>query len=110
MAYTRKTWKNGEVITEAGLNNIEEGIVEALAAKDHANSKNNPHGVTPEQIGAAKSNLSNASGTFSGVVKANATAGAAVGTAQLRNIKGGTTDLAAGSSALATGEIYLCYE
>lgn len=31
MAYTPKTWVCGETITDAGLNNIEEGIQEALA-------------------------------------------------------------------------------
>jgi len=28
MAYTRKRWENGEVITATALNNIEDGIVE----------------------------------------------------------------------------------
>lgn len=32
------------------------------------------------------------------------------GTARLRNIKAGTSDLTAGSSSLANGEIYLVYE
>lgn len=57
--YTRKTWVNGEVIYEEALNNMEEGIVEALKAaqtfSSHAANKNNPHGVTAEQIGAAGS-------------------------------------------------------
>lgn len=55
---------------------------------------------------AAKANLSNASGTFGGVVKANATAAASLGTAQVRNVTISNVDLAAGSSALATGESY----
>ena len=80
MAYTRKVWKNGEVITEAGLNNIEEGIVEALAAKDHAANTNNPHGVTIAQIGAAPAY------TY------------------------GFTDLTAGSSPLGTGKVHFVYE
>lgn len=49
-------------------------------------------------------------GTFAGQTKANATAVANVGTAQVRNISAGTTDLTAGTSALATGEIYYVYE
>ena len=49
-------------------------------------------------------------GTFAGQVNANATAVANVGTAQVRNISAGTTDLTAGTSALATGEIYFVYE
>lgn len=32
------------------------------------------------------------------------------GTASLKNIKAGTSDLTAGSSALTTGDIYLVYE
>lgn len=110
MAYTKKTWKNGEVITEAGLNNMEEGIAEALALKDHASNTNNPHSVTAAQVGAAKSDLSNASGTFDGAVKANATAVATLGTAQVRNISINSTDLTASSSALTTGDVYYKYD
>lgn len=46
-------------------------------------------------------------GTFSGEMKATATA---LETAQIRNISAGTTDLTAGTSALATGDIYLVFE
>jgi hypothetical protein len=49
-------------------------------------------------------------GTFAGQVNANATAVANVGTAQVRNITASTTDLTAGTSTLATGDIYLVYE
>lgn len=49
-------------------------------------------------------------GTFAGQVVANASAVATVGTAQVRNIRAGTADLTAGSSSLATGELYLVYE
>ena len=49
-------------------------------------------------------------GTLGGQVQANAGAAAALGTAQVRNIRAGTADLTAGSSSLATGEIYLVYE
>ena len=57
----------------------------------------------------AKANLSNASGTFGGVVKANAAAVSALGTAQVRNVTISATDLTAGSSALATGDSYRVY-
>ena len=67
-------------------------------------------GITPENIGAAKSDLSNASGTLGGQVVANATAVATLGTAQVRNTKISATDLTAGSSALATGDSYHVYE
>lgn len=46
--------------------------------------------------------------TFNGSVVCNGAS--AVGTAQSRNIYAGTADLTAGSSALATGTIYLVYE
>ena len=49
-------------------------------------------------------------GTLGGQVQANAGAAAALGTAQVRNIRAGTADLTAGSSSLASGEIYLVYE
>ena len=49
-------------------------------------------------------------GTLGGRVLANASAVTTLGTAQVRNIQAGTADLTAGSSSLATGEIYLVYE
>ena len=49
-------------------------------------------------------------GTLGGQVAANATAVTALGNAQVRNISAGTTDLTAGTSALATGSIYFMYE
>ena len=49
-------------------------------------------------------------GTLAGQVNANATAVTNVGTAQVRNITASTTDLTAGTSALATGDIYFVYE
>lgn len=69
MAYSRHVWENGEVITEDKLNNIEDGIVEAKqsgesatnaqqaasnaqqALSTHIANKENPHGVTKEQLG-----------------------------------------------------------
>lgn len=39
MSYVRRTWKNGEVITDEKLNNIEEGISEAKSAADQAANK-----------------------------------------------------------------------
>ena len=48
-------------------------------------------------------------GTLGGKVNANVEASAEVGTAQVRDIYAGTTDIGAGS-ALASGVIYLVYE
>lgn len=47
-------------------------------------------------------------GTATGVLKAGGSQ--AIDTAQIRNIYAGTTDLTAGTSALATGTIYFVYE
>ncbi|MFD2171532.1 hypothetical protein [Tumebacillus lipolyticus] len=54
MPYQSKTnWKFDDVVTEQDLNRIEGGIVEALEKVDsHTSRMDNPHGVTPEQIGA----------------------------------------------------------
>lgn len=73
MAYIRRHWVNGEVITDEKLNNIEEGISEAKKAAEDATLKldnsgddaaeakqaienhiaddKNPHGVTAAQVG-----------------------------------------------------------
>ena len=70
----------------------------------HINNKSNPHGVTAGQTGA----LPLSGGTMAGSLKAMSSP--AVGTAQVRNIYAGTSDMTAGSSSLATGTIYLVYE
>lgn len=49
-------------------------------------------------------------GTFSGKVVANQTAVAVLGDAQVRNIKITDTDLVAGTSELASGEVVIVYE
>lgn len=49
-------------------------------------------------------------GTLAGKVMANQDAVSVLGNAQVRNIYAGTTDLTAGVSALATGDIYIVYE
>ena len=49
-------------------------------------------------------------GTFQGTVIANSTSVTSTTTTQLRNIYFGTVDMTANSSALTTGDIYLCYE
>ena len=81
----------------------------------HVADKNNPHGVSPGQIGAAAASHTHdasqiTAGTLAGAVLANAAAAADVGSSQVRNIHAGTGDLTAGSSALASGQIYLVYE
>ena len=74
----------------------------AAAAQSTANGKANAsHTHEASQVTA---------GTLAGQVLANATAQATVTTAQLRNIYASTGDMAAGSTALATGAVYLQYE
>lgn len=45
-----------------------------------------------------------------GKLVANTTAVQTLGTSQVRNIYAGTTDMTAGTTALATGDIYVVYE
>ena len=67
-----------------------------------------PSSFTPSTHNQAASTIT--TGTFGGQVKANATAAATIGTAQVRDIYAGTSDMTAGSSALTSGTIYLVYE
>lgn len=118
------TWLNGikEVLDESTAGNLLNLI------NTHKADTNNPHQVTAAQIGAAtesamqtalngKANTTHnqgantiTSGTLAGEVKANANAQTTLSNAQVRNISVGTVDLQAGTSALATGEVYLVYE
>ena len=58
-------------------------------------------GISPSEISA---------GTLSGKVSANATAVTTLTNPQVRNITASTTDLTAGTSTLATGDIVFVYE
>lgn len=86
-----------DTITEGGANPVTGGaIYTALAGKANA-SHTQPAGTIT-------------AGTLGGQVKANATAVAALDVAQVRSIRAGTADLTPGTSALASGEVYLVYE
>lgn len=81
-------------------------------ASQHATGGSDP--ITPASIGAAAASHNQAAstitaGTFAatGVKAMN---GTDYTTARVRNIQASTTDLTAGSSALANGDIYLVYE
>ena len=81
-------------------------------ASQHGSGGSDP--ITPAAIGAAASSHNQAAstitaGTFAatGVKAMN---GTDYTTARVRNIQASTTDLTAGSSALANGDIYLVYE
>lgn len=51
----------GETIDkiDTALKNVEEKANDTQAIESHIKNKNNPHGVTAEQIGAVKTDLSN---------------------------------------------------
>ena len=84
-------------IAQGGTNPVTGGaIYTALAGKANASHTQSAGTIT--------------AGTLAGQVKANATAVAALETAQVRSIRAGTADLTPGESALATGEVYLVYE
>ena len=74
---------------------LDSELTEALAGKADAT-----HNHPASQITA---------GTLGGQVNANAAAVTNIGTAQVRDIYAGTSDIGAGA-ALATGVIYLVYE
>lgn len=81
-------------------------------ASQHATGGSDP--ITPASIGAAAASHNQAAstitaGTFAatGVKAMN---GTDYTTARVRNIQASTTDLTAGSSSLANGDIYLVYE
>ena len=81
-------------------------------ASQHASGGNDP--ITPAAIGAAAASHNQAAstitaGTFA-ATDVKAMNGTDYTTARVRNIKASTTDLTAGSSALANGDIYLVYE
>ena len=65
-------------------------------------------GKAPASHNQAASTIT--AGTLAGQVKANATAAATVGTAQVRDISAGTEDMTPGSSPLPTGSLYFVYE
>lgn len=84
-------------ITEGGQNPVTGGaIYTALAGKANASHTQSAGTIT--------------AGTLGGQVKANATAAATLDVAQVRSIRAGTTDLTPGTSAMASGEVYLVYE
>lgn len=69
------------------------------------------YGLAEDLSGLTEISANNVSaGTFAGQTVANSEAVANISVAQVRNIYGGTEDLTAGTSPLATGEVYICYE
>ena len=83
--YIKKTWKDGEVITAAGLNNIETGIVEA---KQAAQQVEQVAGNAAKEAAEAKQEANGKAPAYTY----------------------GTDDLTAGESPLETGKLYFVYE
>lgn len=116
---------DGVVITDSAAENVPKRVLWSrikaalkgyfdplYAAKSHTHAWGTVTGK-PETFPPAAHKHSAAdvsAGTLGGQVQANASAVATLGTAQVRNIRAGTADLTAGSSSLASGEIYLVYE
>ena len=104
---------NGSVVAQA----VAGEDYEAAGTAANAVSTHNASGDAHSTLFAGKANTSHTqaastitAGTLAGEVKANATAVATLANAQVRNIYAGTTDLTAGTSVLATGDIYFVYE
>ena len=112
---------DGVVITDSAAENVPKRVLwsrikaalsELYAGKSHTHAwgtiTGRPSSFQPAAHTHAAADVS--AGTLGGRVLANASAVTALGTAQVRNIRAGTADLTAGSSSLATGEIYFVYE
>jgi hypothetical protein len=94
------------------VKNYTDTAVATKANSSHTHTKSQitdfPTSMTPTAHNQAASTIT--AGTLGGQVLANASATATLGTAQVRNIYAGTSDMTAGSSALATGAVYIVYE
>ena len=100
-----------EYASAADVTKITDGTTPAgdankLGGKDASEYASAKHGHGPSKI----STTNESDMYFGSRVMANTTAVAAIGDAQVRNIYAGTTDMTAGSSALASGAIYVVYE
>ena len=104
---------NGSAVAQAVVGEDYEAAGTAASAVATHNTAADAH----SELLAGKANTSHnqaastiTAGTLAGEIKANATAVATLANAQVRNIYAGTTDLTAGTSTLATGDIYFVYE
>ena len=98
--------------TKSNITDFPSSMTPSAHAASHSSSGNDK--ITPSSIGAAATSHNHAAGnitagTFSST-NVKAATGADYTTARVRNIQASTTDLTAGSSALANGDIYLVYE
>ena len=98
--------------TKSDITDFPSSMAPSAHAASHSSSGNDK--ITPSSIGAAATSHNHAAGnitagTFS-ATNVKAATGTDYTTARVRNIQASTTDLTAGSSALANGDIYLVYE
>jgi hypothetical protein len=117
---TAGLWVEGAIVSvilntntkRAYIQNTVTPVSIGAAPASHKHTKSEitdfPTSMTPASHNQSAGTIT--AGTFAGQTKANATAVATIGTAQIRNISAGTSDLTAGSSSLTTGDIYFVYE
>lgn len=127
MALEDGTTPAGKAIADASGNNIKE----TYSTKGHTHSKSQisdfPSSMPPTAHTHSKSQINDfpssmpptahnqaastiTAGTLAGKVVANASAVSTTTDKQVRNIYAGTTDMTAGTTTLATGDIYVMYE
>ena len=98
--------------TKSNITDFPSSMTPSAHAASHSSSGNDK--ITPSSIGAAATSHNHAAGNITAGTFSSTNVKAATGTdyttARVRNIQASTTDLTAGSSALANGDIYLVYE
>ena len=97
-----------DIVNDLTTNDAKKPLSAAQGYLLQKNKANKSDRMTPTAHNQSASTIT--AGTFGGQVVANATAVATVGTAQVRNIYAGTSDMTAGSTALTTGVVYFVYE
>lgn len=102
---TKDTATNTKITT---LNTTVSGKANSTHTHTKSQITDFPTTMTPTAHNQAAGTIT--AGTLAGQVLANASATATVGTAQVRNIYAGTSDMVAGTTPLTTGTIYIVYE
>lgn len=109
---TKDTATNTKITTLNSTVSTLNTTVSGKANSTHTHTKSQitdfPTSMTPSAHNQAAGTIT--AGTLAGQVLANASATATIGTAQVRNIYAGTSDMVAGTTPLTTGTIYIVYE
>ena len=107
--WKRLTYSSGGTVTQhTSCTVYSSGTMVWANNSDIALMSDIPTSMTPTAHNQAASTIT--AGTLAGQVVANASAAATIGTAQVRNVYAGTSDMTAGSTSLTTGMIYFVYE